>query len=115
MTRDEAIGVLRVMTAAWPNANLGDDTVELWIEYLDTVGHAEARTAASELVLSEQWMPTVARFRETIIAHRRHAAERDRFARRALPSGEYETPPEAGPARVAELRATLRDQTQEAT
>jgi hypothetical protein len=107
MNRDEAIDVLGILTAAWPNARHGDDTVELWIEYLATVGHAEGRKAAAELVLSEEWMPPIARFRQSITATRRHDAERARFAG-ALPSGEQVTAPDVARARLAELREALR-------
>jgi hypothetical protein len=105
MTRDEALDVLGILTAAWPNAKHGDDTVELWIQYLAQVGYQDARAVASELVLSEDWMPPIARFRQALVARRRHAIERGKFAERSLPSGEVVTDAATACAHIAAIRA----------
>lgn len=109
MTRDEALDVLRVMTAAWPNATLTDDLVETWITYLAAVGPGEAAAVAGELVLAEEWMPTVARFRQSVTARRRQETERSKFSGASLPSGEQLTHPDDAKKRIEEMRALLRE------
>lgn len=104
MTRDDAIDVLRVLTAAWPNANMGDDTVELWIQFLGTVDADDGQAVAAEMVMACEWVPPLAKFREGVNARRRRAIM---ASTPALPSAEHETTPESGRAHVAELRRVL--------
>ena len=94
------------MTAAWPSAQLADDTVTLWLRYFESVGLSEAADVAEELVLSDQWMPSIARFREVVSAQRRRQSLALGFAE--LDTSGL-TPPNDGPGRIAELRRVLRE------
>lgn len=105
MTRDEAIGVLFVMTSAWPWIEMTDGNVEVWLENLADMDPTHGLEAARLLVKELERMPTIARFRETARSCARSALARQESP--TLPSGALLTDRSTALERVAQLRREL--------
>lgn len=101
MTRDEALGVLRVLTAAWPKFELTDDTIDVYVEFMRGVSADVGHVTARELIRHSQWFPTVTEFHRHAMSVARR--ERDKF--RALPEPPVDR--EKGLAHVREIREQL--------
>lgn len=68
MNQTETVGLLAHMSIAWPSLDLLPEAVDLWARHLADVDVTDARDAFDRLVLSDEWPPAVARFREIVRA-----------------------------------------------
>lgn len=94
MNDEQAARIFNLLVTAWPDKELPDETIDLWIEMIDDLDYADAQAAAKDIVRHDQWFPTVARFRQQCEVHasrRRHKAAADR----GLPQGGFVQPPQA--------------------
>lgn len=92
MNDTEAANVLGLLNAAWPNSDLPDRTVELWIGLLCEMEMLDAREAAKTVIRQDNWFPSIARFTQTVEAAR-HARRNREAASRGLPSARWEPSP----------------------
>ena len=84
MNTDEATAVLAALASAWPNQDLSEPTVEVWRSFLDEIDADDGVAAAREVIGSERFFPSIARFREAATAAR-HARRNHDAATRGLP------------------------------
>jgi hypothetical protein len=68
MTRDEAIGIWVILSAAAPGRELTESDFEIRAELIVDLDFADARDAAVRLARTAKWLPSVAEFRETVCA-----------------------------------------------
>lgn len=66
MTRDEVVGLLAHMAVAWPSMEVHPAATELWVRHCEDLDVEPARVAFDRLVESDEWPPTIARFREAV-------------------------------------------------
>ena len=83
MNRQEAGAVLALMTAAWPNQKITEQTARVWIDMLANVDPQVGIDTARQLIANDQWFPTVGGFLEAA----QFLARRRGLERRSLPSG----------------------------
>lgn len=103
MTHDQALQVLAVLTAGYPNFTLERPTAELWVRALSPVPVETAREAASQLVMESRFFPTIAEFNE----RRRLVAQQHSVTPfKALPAPAVD--PEQQKANVVRLREVTR-------
>lgn len=107
MNRRDVAAVLGILTAAWPNQTLPEQTVAVWMDMLADLDPADAQQAARTLVKTEQWFPSIARFRNEAQAAA-HARQNRRAATHGLPGHHRPAPPP--PALVEAARALLDEQ-----
>lgn len=99
MNHDETTRVVAFLAAAFPNQALPEATVTLWADTLDDIPVEHAVAVAKQIVKTDEWFPSIARFRQVWLEQRRRA----RMAEQpALPAGRA-----SGKEHLAELRATL--------
>lgn len=107
MIREDALGLVYRMNAAWPNMTLSDETLEVWVEHLSMLSQTVGMDAVRELEVSSRFFPTIAEFRK---AYDR-AAEYDRLAKaqdRGLPAPQEPTAPkEVAQAAIEEARRSI--------
>lgn len=72
MKLDEATGILEYMASIWPNRDLDEQQVAVWMETLQDVKPAHARQAVRNLKLVKTFWPSHAEFYEAVeaIVHR---------------------------------------------
>lgn len=68
MTRDEALACWAILGAAMPGHQLGEEQLAIRAELIGDLDAEAARGAALGLAQSGRWMPSVAEFREAVIA-----------------------------------------------
>lgn len=106
MRRSEALALVAVLEAAYPNAKIGDPTRQLYVEFLEPVDLGIAQRAVKTLVKTEDsaFFPTIARILCYVAAE-----EKRQPARPELEAAETELippPPEAVDAITQLLEAT---------
>lgn len=69
MNDQQAARVFNFLVTAWPDKQLPDETIDLWIEMIDDITYGDAQAAARDIVKQDQWFPTVARFRHQCEVH----------------------------------------------
>lgn len=107
MTPEQAHQVLRILTAAWPNHDMPDDTIRLWVGTLGEMEHSDAMSAAKSIVNEDRYFPTIARLRQTEAAAK-HARRNRESADRGLPTAPQAIArPERVRTTIAQVRATL--------
>lgn len=62
----ETAEVLGYLASAWPRYELTEETVKVWVDQFSHVDFEVAQRAAKALVASDEWFPSVARFRELV-------------------------------------------------
>jgi len=67
MTRQEALGVWAILTAAAPGHDLDEDQLAIRAELIIDLDFAAARAAAIRLAQTARWVPSVAEFREAVL------------------------------------------------
>jgi len=84
VTPDETAGVLAMLTAAFPNVDLEEPTIELWMSALGEVDHRDGQAAAGAVIRTEKFFPAVSTFFDAVAAetHGRRVRE---AAMRGLP------------------------------
>lgn len=88
----EAATVFGLLTAAWPDKQLPDETIDLWLEMAANVDAADAEDAARQIIREDQWFPSVARFLQ--MAEAKAHARRNRNAdTRGISTGHRAAPP----------------------
>lgn len=103
MTRAEAKALVGSLVAAYPTANIEQATVELWTHQLSLLQSVEAGVqAVQEIIHSDEWFPSLARFRAVYGDKARRIAE-DRKA--SVPA--LEAPREGLPDSVQEWIAAF--------
>ena len=65
MTRNEAISLMGVIAATWPQAVVSEDTVNAYATFLSDVEYQDAFAAIGRLSGTSRWMPSVSEIRET--------------------------------------------------
>lgn len=71
MNPSEAKAILTTLTTAWPNADLPDETLRTWSQMLAAIPYQSAAAAADAVIRSDNWFPSIARFREAFGSARR--------------------------------------------
>jgi hypothetical protein len=66
MNLRETAEVLAYFSAAYPKYELFEETVAVWADQFDQTDFAVAKAAAKKLVATDQFFPSVARFREVL-------------------------------------------------
>lgn len=96
MNDTDALKVLSLLTAAWPNYEPPDNATELWISILADVHPEDGKAAALDVVRGEKWFPSIARFLEAAQVHKRARQVRE-AEHRGLPDTTAEPvgPPKA--------------------
>lgn len=104
MTDTEAAQVFGLLRAAWPDKQLPDKTIDLWLELATDLHVDDAKRAAEQIVREDQWFPSIARFRQVceVWAHRRRNQD---AADRGLPGPRHAAPPPELLAAARELLA----------
>ncbi len=103
MTPADAANVLGLLTAAWPNQDMPDRTVDLWLGLLSELDLSDAKEAARTVVRQDQWFPSVARFIQAAEAAK-HGRQNREAAHRGLGDGHR---PAAPPAQLVEATRQL--------
>lgn len=102
MTDNDTAAVLAYFASAWPNYDLTEPTVRVWQQECADLDPLDAEQAMRQLVRSEQFFPTIAKFRQqvrTLAYDRRH-----RQVATAIGSGA----PQPWPSElVASIKATI--------
>lgn len=62
----ETAEVLAYLSAAYPKYELFEETVAVWADQLERTDFGVAKAAAKKLVATDQFFPSVARFREVL-------------------------------------------------
>jgi hypothetical protein len=62
VNRQDAVEVLGVLGAAWPNQEIAQQTAQLWLGMLDACEVEAAKKAALSIIRNDHWFPSVARF-----------------------------------------------------
>lgn len=62
----ETAEILGYLAAAWPKYELAEETVAVWVDQFANVDFEVAQSAAKAVVASDEWFPSVARFRELV-------------------------------------------------
>lgn len=68
MTPDQTVSLLANMVVAWPSMEVHPAATDLWVRHLADVEIEHARVAFERLVDTDEWPPTIARFREAVAA-----------------------------------------------
>ena len=76
MKASEAIALLALLIEAYPDAEIGEDTAELYIRLLMQLPYELARAAAADWITHEQYLPTVAEL-AAVTRARSEAAQAD--------------------------------------
>jgi hypothetical protein len=101
-----ATAVLGVLSAAWPNQDVSEQTATVWMEMLDAVEVEDAMTAARKLVRTSHWFPSIAQFLNETHAEE-HARRNRHAARYGLPRNHQTVPPP--PRLLAACRELLEE------
>lgn len=105
MTRNEAVRVLAVLTAAYPNADLPRESAELWVGTLTPFTAKAGERAALDLIRSSKFMPAISEFLDVARRHeRRELDQAVNLDRKALGAGDVVL---ISPDRYAELKERL--------
>jgi len=67
MTKTETVKLLAVISAAYPNMQVTEATVEIWHELLGDLGFNIVLTAAKKLILESPYPPTIADIRKRAV------------------------------------------------
>ena len=105
MNRQEAGGVLALMTAAWPNQKITEQTARVWMDMLANVNPDDGLVTARRLIASEEWFPPITKFLE-----HSQAVARERCIREtpSLPAGRQNYVP-CPPELMAKMRDCLKN------
>lgn len=71
MNSTEAREILSTLTTAWPNADLPDETLRTWSKMLAALPYQPAAAAADAVIRTDNFFPSIARFREAFGSQRR--------------------------------------------
>lgn len=82
MNRAETAQILAYLASAWPNVDMAEETVAVWVDQLAPVDYADAEVAARSVVKSARWFPAPSEFLE----HAANAARARRSSAPALPA-----------------------------
>lgn len=66
MDARETAQVLGYLSAAYPRNELHEETVLVWIDQFENADPAMALRAAKRIVASDEWFPSISRFREVL-------------------------------------------------
>jgi hypothetical protein len=108
VTETEAFAVVRVIMAAYPSLNWGDDTVTLWVNELTPLAAADGMTAAQEMYRTHNFA-TIANFRAELARLRERRADQagPNFNRPALVSADRFLTCDENLAELSKVRAQL--------
>jgi hypothetical protein len=71
VNQTEIRSVLTMLTTAWPHADLPDETLRTWSQMLAVLPYQPALAAADAVIRSDNFFPSIARFREAFGSQRR--------------------------------------------
>ncbi len=76
MTRKEVAGLVAALTAAFPRAEIGENTVRVYIDMLADLDFDEAQAAVKKLMATSTFFPSIAEIRQAVADLRtRHLPE----------------------------------------
>lgn len=109
MTPEQVGGLIVYMTTCFPNYEVPDNATRVWVAEMADVQADDARLAMKAIVKSDQFFPTIARFRETCagMARRRHMENADSRGLAETTEEELSMSESAGRARA--VREALRE------
>ena len=67
MNPKEAIKVISVLTAAYPNMNISQETIEIYIRFLADISFDVGQAVALKIISQSEFFPSVAKFRENVL------------------------------------------------
>lgn len=91
MTHEETLKIMALLTAAYPQANIEEETIQIYIKFLLDLPCEAGQAAALELIASSRWFPAVAELRQAAVE--------------AMPENQIPGPGEAWGEVVGQLRA----------
>ena len=59
MTRKEALQILKILSAAYPNQKLPDDSVEIYCHAIQGLDFAETRQVVARHIKTQKWFPAI--------------------------------------------------------
>jgi len=68
LTPDEALKVLSVLTAAYPNVNIPEETAQIYVKFLLDLPYEAGKAAALSLIAESKYFPTIAELRQAALA-----------------------------------------------
>lgn len=68
MTNKEGLKVLSVLTAAYPQQKVEDETLKLYLRFLADIPFQYGQAAALNLIAESKWFPTVADLRKEAVS-----------------------------------------------
>ncbi len=66
MTAREAANLVAQLKAAYPNANIGGDTIKVYAAALADLDREAAQAAVAKVIATARFFPTIAEIRETV-------------------------------------------------
>lgn len=66
MTRLDAFKLVMMLGAAFPQRELGEPTIELYVDFLVDLEHDAAARAVQELIATRTWLPTIGEIRAAV-------------------------------------------------
>lgn len=84
MNDQSAVRVIALLTAAWPDTELPDATLTLWMDSMRDIDPALGMEAAATLTRTNKWYPRLAEFLDAVNALKRRQIVQDSEVR-ALP------------------------------
>ena len=67
MTPKEAIKVMVILTAAYPSANISNETIEIYTKFLSDLSFEMGQAVALQLISSSKWFPSIAELRQAVV------------------------------------------------
>ena len=59
MTKKEALQILKILSAAYPNQKLPDDSVEIYCHAIQELDFAETRQVVARHIKTQKWFPAI--------------------------------------------------------
>jgi hypothetical protein len=106
MNENQAAQVLAAMGAAWPNHDMPEETIRLWLGLMADVNVEDAMPAVKLIVREDRFFPPISRFMQ-VCEERAHARRNREAAERGLPNAPR---PTVSPDRMKQLAHGLREQ-----
>lgn len=67
MTLDEALKIMAVLTAAYPQAEIQEETIQIYTKFLLDLPFEAGQAGALELIAKSKWFPSVAELRQMAV------------------------------------------------
>lgn len=67
MTHNESIKILAVLTAAYPQVEIQEETIEIYTKFLLDLPYEAGQAAALEVIARSKWFPSIAELRQAAV------------------------------------------------